>query len=155
MAANVTLKSVAQSEHNNIHLYTYTTTHKLAASFRFWQLNYMNGTQLSTGIRSHFTVDYEDWLCDTDAHTHHCHFPFCVYLFLLRIFARYSMFAHPHLMFPALRIRSINTTACTVRMIRKWNGKHKNKIHFSFHFIFAVMRCVLVYTRYVSNVLAP
>lgn len=76
-------KNVAQSDAN-------AHTHKTGCFIQILQLNYVvyvhKRTQLSTGIRSHFTVDYKDWRCDTDAH-HHCHFPFCVPFFLLGILA--------------------------------------------------------------------
>lgn len=39
-------------------------------------------TQLSNGIRPHFTVDDEDWQCDTDAPLPFHHFGIRVHLFI-------------------------------------------------------------------------
>lgn len=72
----------------------------------------------------------------TQTHTHRCHFPFCVYLFLLRIFARYSMFS-PSIAFDV----QFFAYAFDQHALRGWYGNEMGNIktkytsHFiSFHF---------------------
>lgn len=150
MVANVTPESVSPSEHNKIQFYLVQHT-KLAASFRFcnWTTWTVRNCQQELDLILLLIMKI-GYVTRTRIHTALSFSILCLPFFIEDFRTIFHALAS---IWCSLLCVFVRSTTCSMRMIRKWNGKHKNEIHFSFHFIFAVTRCVLT-LLYVSNVLA-